>query len=97
MKFGLSPEEHRYICEVVIKPLTLNGAKVFCFGSRARGDHQAFSDLDLMVESHQDLSKEIGQLSEELTKGNFPYKVDLVELRNFSNHYLKTYQKEKIH
>jgi predicted nucleotidyltransferase len=47
---------------VVVKPLLALGAEVFVFGSRARGDSQPFSDLDLMIEAETDLSKIVFQV-----------------------------------
>ena len=95
MKFGLSKSEYNYIYELVVKPLLALGAEVFVFGSRARGDSQPFSDLDLMVEAENDLSKIVFQLRENLTEGNFPIKVDLVQLIDFEEKYLKNYQLER--
>lgn len=96
MKFGLTPEQYRYIFETVVKPLSPLGAKVWCYGSRARGDFKKFSDLDLMIEAPTDLSSTIGAMSETLEKSNFPYKVDLVQLRDFAATYRPGYEKDKL-
>jgi predicted nucleotidyltransferase len=55
MKFGLSESEFDHITKTVVEPLVLHGAVVWCFGSRARGTHQQFSDLDLMIEGPPDI------------------------------------------
>ncbi|MBE9540577.1 MAG: nucleotidyltransferase domain-containing protein [Proteobacteria bacterium] len=39
-----------------MNPLKNQGANVWIFGSRARGDHQEYSDLDLMVSADIDIS-----------------------------------------
>ncbi len=91
MKFGLSPQYFDYILTEVVKPLETYGAEVWCYGSRARGDHQKFSDLDLMVESNTDLSKVICELQEKLTNSNFPYKIDLVQINEFADSYKDGY------
>jgi predicted nucleotidyltransferase len=93
--FGLTPAECRFIQERVVAPLEAQGAAVFCFGSRARGDNMAFSDLDLMVESDADLSATIGQLQEQLSSSNFPYKVDLVQFRQFAEEYRAGYLRDR--
>lgn len=80
----------------MVTPLEKHGAVVWCFGSRARGTHQRFSDLDLMIEAEKDLSSIVGEISEQLRESNFPYKVDIVELRNFAKSYYDTYNLEKI-
>ena len=96
MKFGLSENQYDYIQITVCKPLTDLGAKIYCYGSRARGTHTDYSDLDLMVESDTDLNSKIGFIKETLTKSNFPLKVDLVQLVDFAQSYKKQFETEKI-
>lgn len=95
MMFGLTPDEYRYILDTIVAPLEAKGARVFCYGSRARGDHQRFSDLDLMVEATLDLTPLISRLQEQLSSSNFPYKVDLVELRHFADSYKPGYLQDR--
>ncbi|MFK8138007.1 MAG: nucleotidyltransferase family protein [Bdellovibrionales bacterium] len=95
MKFGLTEEQFVYIFDTVVKPLKDSGAEVYCFGSRASCTHQKFSDLDLMVESSNDLSNIIGLIQEQLSNSNFPYKVDLVQFRDFAESYKENYQNNK--
>jgi predicted nucleotidyltransferase len=95
MMFGLTPDEYCYIFEHVVAPLQAQGAKAFCYGSRARGDHKTFSDLDIMVEADKDLAALVGQLQEQLTQSNFPYKVDLVEFKHFADAYKAGYLRDK--
>ena len=95
MKFGLSDEQFKFINEHVVSPLKAKGAKVWIYGSRARGDHQPFSDLDLMVESKDDLSSLISQIEEFITNSNFPFKLDLVELRLFAESYRASFDSDK--
>ena len=45
-QFGLSEDELNTLAQLVVGPLVGAGAKVWCFGSRARGDHKKFSDID---------------------------------------------------
>ncbi|NBX19021.1 MAG: nucleotidyltransferase domain-containing protein [Proteobacteria bacterium] len=95
MKFGLSESEFDYITKTVVEPLVAHGAVVWCFGSRARGTHQKFSDLDLMIEGPPDIQPLLGEIAETLIESRFPYKVDLVELRNFSKFYLRQFYQER--
>ncbi len=77
-------------------PLELLGARIWCYGSRARGDYHPFSDLDIMIEAENNISPEkIGNIREVLENSNFPYKVDLVMLSEFANSYIPKYQQEK--
>jgi uncharacterized protein len=96
MKFGLSAEQFHFITSVVAAPLTKLGAVVWCYGSRARGQHAPFSDLDLMVEAARDLSAEIGQIREILQNSDFPFKVDLVRLEDFPKSYRKGFEDDKV-
>lgn len=95
MKFGLTESQYRYIREVVVEPVRSLGASVWCYGSRSRGDHAPFSDLDLMIVSDKDLSKVVCEISETLSKSNFPFKVDLVELSTFAASYKVNFEKDK--
>ena len=55
--------------------------EIYLFGSRARGDFSNYSDVDIAILSEEDLSKEITLLKEILEESNFPYKVDIVDLK----------------
>ncbi|MGE0631429.1 MAG: nucleotidyltransferase family protein [Parachlamydiales bacterium] len=95
MKFGLSEQEYHFIKKEVVLPLEQAGAQVWSYGSRARGDFKKFSDLDLMVESPTDLSKQIGEIQEILSNSNFPFKVDLVQWSEFAEAYKSNYLRER--
>lgn len=94
--FGLTQDQLDYITQVVVSPLRGLGNEVYCFGSRARLDHQPFSDLDLMVEGPSDCSREISRIQEILSTGNFPFKVDLVSFPDLASTYVSGYQKDKV-
>jgi predicted nucleotidyltransferase len=96
MRFGLSAEEYEFIEQTVVLPLAVSGAVVWCFGSRARGNQTQFSDLDLMIDCSSDLNSIISEMSEKLIESNFPYKVDLVELRRFAKSYLENFYRERV-
>jgi len=96
VKFGLTPSQYDFILETVDRPLSAQGATVWCYGSRARGDFTKFSDLDLMVETDQDLSREVAAIREKLESGNFPYKVDIVLLQELAPAYRAGYEKDKV-
>jgi len=96
MKFGLTREQYQYIQETVVYPLRTQRATVWVFGSRARGDQNEFSDLDLMVESNEDVSSSVGKIQEVLEEGNFPYKVDIVQSKDFAESYRESFERDKI-
>lgn len=95
MKFGLSTQNYDFISAEVVAPLEKNGAEVWCYGSRARGDHHRFSDLDLMVESSSDLSNLINKILEKVSNTNFPYKMDLVQINEYADSYKDGYIKDR--
>lgn len=95
MKFGLTDEQYNQILEIIVKPLMKKGAKVYCYGSRARGDHQKFSDIDLMVESSSKDKLKIPDLQENIQNSNFPFKVDLVHISDFAESYKSSYLRDR--
>ena len=54
--------------------------KIYLFGSRARGEEQLGSDVDLALLSEEPLSEDLAILREILEESLLPYKVDLVDL-----------------
>jgi len=96
MKFGLTKEQHDFIDSTVVTPLKAVNARVWVFGSRARGDQQAFSDLDLLIESADDLTATLGDIEEQLIESNFPYKVDLVLEKNLAEAYRTSYLNDRV-
>lgn len=96
MKFGLTRAQYQLIIKDVVLPLQSLGASLWCYGSRARGDQQEYSDLDIMVEAPTDLSQAISAIHETLQNSNFPYKVDLVQLCDFADSYKDSYEADKI-
>jgi len=90
MKFGLTDQEFQILFELVISPLKASSATVWIFGSRARGDHKAFSDVDIMYEkkdSTQFSKGFISQLKDEIEESRLPFKVDLVDANEIADSY----------
>jgi len=99
MKFGLSSDQYQFIKDTVITPLSNENAKVWCFGSRARGDFREFSDLDLLIECQSnktDMNLIISSIEEVLINSNFPFKVDLVLCKNLAKSYAEKINSEKV-
>ena len=96
MKFGLTIQQLEWVMNHVVVPIERMGGTVWIFGSRARGDHREHSDLDLMVEGAGDYSREISRIREVAEESEFPYIVDLVQLKDFAESYRSGYEREKI-
>lgn len=70
-------------------------AQVYLFGSRARGDYTAESDIDIAI----DLGKEIdssllSQIKEEIEESTIPFTVDIVDLHTISDNFKKQILKD---
>ena len=96
MKFGLSDKEYQLLDQIVFTPLKAAGATIFIFGSRARGSHHRYSDIDILTQSDSDLSRLISQLIDNIEASNFPYKVDIVEERHLADSYKASVRRDKI-
>jgi len=88
-----SLEELRSFLESYFKG---RNVRVYLFGSRARKDNRAFSDVDLAFESQEDLSKDLTYISELLEEPWLPYKVGLVELSKVNEDFRETILKEAV-
>lgn len=96
MKFGLDDQQFNTVLNNVVHPLEMLGAKVYCFGSRARGDYRPFSDLDIMVKGEEKaLPSKVSLIREKMINSNFPYKIDIVLFSEFAESFKEGYQKEK--
>jgi len=63
-----------FLCE------KLPDTNIYLFGSRARGDAGAYSDIDIAIESHRSVKGILSQLRAEIEQSLLPYKVDLIDL-----------------
>lgn len=71
--------------DIASRLLAGTGAKAILFGSRARGDARQWSDIDLAIESDNDLPPEIlSALREAFEESNLLLNVDVVDLRDAS-------------
>ncbi|MDA8108668.1 MAG: nucleotidyltransferase domain-containing protein [Betaproteobacteria bacterium] len=67
--------------EIVLRALAGSGARVFLFGSRARGDAYLASDIDIAVLPSRPLPAGLlADLREQLEESALPQTVDLVDL-----------------
>ena len=97
MSFGLTESDWKEVDRLAIQPLQLAGATVYVFGSRARGDHRQNSDLDLLFEMKDKLKLfELGSIKDALEDSSIPVKVDLVDLDDVAESYLKGILKDRV-
>jgi predicted nucleotidyltransferase len=97
MKFGLTDEEYAQLDRWVVSPLKKFGAQVWIFGSRARGDHKTFSDVDILYSLQPSLRlADLGNIRETIEESNFPFKVDLVDENVLAESYREQVLRERI-
>ena len=56
-------------------------ARVILFGSRARGEHSEHSDVDIAIESDEELSWVITELRGLFEESDLPQKVDVIDFK----------------
>lgn len=99
MRFGLSDSQFIILEDLLIKPLKAKNAKLYVFGSRARGNNHPFSDIDVLFIEDPDSPIDpvfISILSESIENSNLAIKVDLVNSKNLASAYLPSVERDKI-
>jgi type I restriction enzyme S subunit len=88
--------EQRSVIERILVEQGLQG-HVFAFGSRTRGDHRKYSDLDLLVRLDKALSPiEFEKLQSAFKDSSLPFEVDIVDWFSISNDFQSRIQSELI-
>lgn len=98
MNFGLSSHDFATLRACVVAPLQQAGATVWLFGSRARGDHKKFSDIDLLYSfagGHEPRGL-LSELKENAEVSRLPYRVDLVCREELAESYKEGVERDKI-
>lgn len=96
MKFGLTDRHWKLIETEVISPLRACGARVWVFGSRARGDQKKFSDIDILYETQSLPVKVLGKIRENIEESSLPIKVDIVSTQELADAYHEAVFEERI-
>lgn len=75
----------------------LPNAKIYLFGSRARGTHNPGSDIDIAVDTGAPINWSIlGELKEDIVESNIPLFVDIVDINNVSEDMKKQIKKDGV-
>ncbi len=99
MKFGLSEEQFKILNEILIQPLKKKKAKVYIFGSRARGKSHPFSDVDVLFEESADSSisaAELSKIKEELEESRLTVTIDIVSSKDLAKSFVESVQRERV-
>ena len=87
-KLGLSDAD----LQLLLGILAQFPGRYYAYGSRTKGDHSAYSDIDLCVEDGVDLAS----LQEELYYSALPYKVDIKTKSSLNANFLAQISKDLI-
>jgi predicted nucleotidyltransferase len=99
MKWGLKDSDLGTLEALVLKPLKSAGYKVYLFGSRARGSHHEFSDVDLLLIPPGSVSNSptrLSEIQEAIEESRFPVKVDFVIDQHLAKSYRENVDMEKV-
>lgn len=88
--YGFLPSELAELKKLLQKHFgDLTDVKVYLFGSRAKGDHKKFSDVDLAIQSKsKDVSSRIAQFQSEWEESRIPYRLDVTNWKDVFKPYL---------
>lgn len=85
------------IKKVVTDSLRTEMVKIFLFGSRARKDGHATSDIDIGILPYAKFNeRKLTLLREKIENLNFPYKIEIVNLAETSEDFKKEALKEAV-
>lgn len=77
---GLDERTKRIIIAVIAA--LIPHAKIYLFGSRARGTHKEYSDVDIAVDAGERLAySQIGEARDMLNASNIPLKFDVLDFQ----------------
>ncbi|MCM2283071.1 MAG: nucleotidyltransferase domain-containing protein [Bdellovibrionaceae bacterium] len=98
MRFGINDQHWSLIESLALAPLRSRGARIWIFGSRVRGDHKPFSDIDILFELPDNTALPTGflpNLTMSLEDSSLPIKVDLVNVADLAESYRSRVLKER--
>jgi len=95
--FGLSTAQQTEIQQILQDKLkNYSPYSVWIFGSRARGDHKQYSDLDIWLETSCALSDaHLSELQEQFQDSDLPIKIDIVTPDRVLAEYLPSIANDK--
>jgi hypothetical protein len=82
--YSLQQRHLAIIRSILNKELAGPDCKVYLFGSRARKTARSASDVDLAIQSSEDMHARIARAQHAFEESDLPYTVDLVDLKHAS-------------
>ena len=95
MNHGIDEESKRKIIAVV--SALFPSAEIYLFGSRARGTHSQWSDIDIALKENEKISRyAIAEAVSMLEASNMPYKIDIVDFNSVTSDMRESIEDERI-
>jgi len=95
MAFEVSEQNKQKIIALI--SVIIPEAKIYLFGSRARGKNAEWSDIDLALDiGHQIAQLSMIEVKDVLEATNLPYKVDVVDMYAISDEMKKLILKDRV-
>mgnify|MGYP002240049815 CR=1 FL=1 len=82
--------------EVVLQHFKGRDVRVYLFGSWARGEQKMSSDIDIAIDSRDDISYEITLLRERLEESTIPRHVDVVDMHHAGAAYAGEFERREF-
>jgi uncharacterized protein len=93
--FGISSAVKDKIIRVI--HALIPEARIYLFGSRARGTYTDRSDIDIALEADKPLKRvDIGEVRDMLNASNISYKIDVVDLNSLPEEMRSAILKERV-
>jgi predicted nucleotidyltransferase len=84
MIFGLTSAQKNDL--IIVFKRYLSTGSILVYGSRAKGNYSARSDIDLVIKDNDMMNHHLlEQIKEDLEDSNFPYLVDIQIYENIKN------------
>lgn len=88
-------QQFNLLSRLVLDPIKASGARVYIFGSRARGEQHPHSDVDLLLEGEVS-DHLIGRIREDIEESMFPFSVELVRAEQLAESYRSSVYKDRV-
>lgn len=93
---GLLPA-HQAIVRAILQAHLPEGAKIWIFGSRARGTTKKYADLDLAVDAgHRLPLRDLIELEDAFVQSDLPFKVDIVDWENIDPGFARAIEADRL-
>ena len=89
----LDPKYINFIKEIILPEIP--NVEIYIFGSRVQGNALEYSDVDIALKNEEKISIEsILKLRIKFENSTFPYKVDIVDLKNLKDEFRGIIEKD---